>query len=143
MEGEPLFLSEEIIREFHSEQIRLFGGADGLRDEAGFSSAVASPQNVYFYQPDATLFDLAAAYAYHISMSQAFLDGNKRTALQAAIAFLKINGYRVETDPKHLFEGMLNLHLGKETKEAFASYLRGCSVREGGMTEWIRGLFSR
>ena len=142
METEPLFLSEEAIIEFHSEQIRLFGGLDGLGNAAGFSSAVASPQNVYLYQPDATLFDLAATYAYHISMSQAFLDGNKRTGLQTAISFLKINGYRVETDPEHLFEGMLNLHLGKETKEAFANRLRNCSVREGGLTQWIRKLFS-
>ena len=143
MDAEPLFLSEETIQAFHAEQIRLFGGSDGLRDPAGFSSAVASPQNVWCYQPDATLFDLAAAYAYHISMSQAFVDGNKRTAMQAAIAFLKVNGYRVESAPENLFEGMRNLHLGQETKDAFATRLRNCSVREGGLTEWLRRLFAR
>lgn len=143
MDAEPFFLSEETILEFHAKQIRLFGGLDGLGDPAGFSSAVASPQNVYLYEQDATLFDLAAAYAYHISMSQAFVDGNKRTALQAALAFLKMNGYRVESAPENLFDGMIELHRGQETKDAFATRLRNCSVREGGLTEWIRRLFGR
>ena len=57
MDAEPFFLSEETILAFHAEQIRLFGGMDGLGDPAGFSSAVASPQNVYLYEPDATLFE--------------------------------------------------------------------------------------
>ena len=141
MDAEPFFLSEETILAFHAEQIRLFGGLDGLGDPAGFSSAVASPQNVYLYEPDVTLFDLAAAYAYHISMSQAFVDGNKRTALQAAIAFLKVNGYRVQSDALSLFDGMLKLHLGQQTKEDFAVHLRNCSVRENGFVAFLRGLF--
>jgi prophage maintenance system killer protein len=33
-------------------------------------------------------FEMAAAYALHIAENQPFLDGNKRTALNAAIAFL-------------------------------------------------------
>jgi len=143
VETEPLFLSEEMIVEFHAEQIRLFGGLDGLGDPSGFASAVASPQNVWCYDPKADLFDLAATYAYNISMSQSFIDGNKRTGLQAAVAFLKLNGYTVETDPMHLFETMMNLHLGIESKAEFATHLRNCSVRTGGLTDWIRRLFSQ
>ena len=38
------------------------------------------------------LFDLAAAYAYHIAENQPFIDGNKRTAITTALAFLELNG---------------------------------------------------
>ena len=125
----------------HAEQILLFGGTDGLRDAHSIASAVASPQNVWYYAPDASIFEIAVAYAYHIAQNQAFLDGNKRTALQAALVFLAINGYRVETGQKNLFEEMHKLHLGPEAKAGFAVYLRQCSVREGGFTQWVRSIF--
>ncbi len=38
------------------------------------------------------LFEIAAAYAFHLAQAQAFLDGNKRTAVGAAYLFLKANG---------------------------------------------------
>ena len=38
------------------------------------------------------LYEIAAAYAYHLVESQAYIDGNKRTAAQAALDFLEING---------------------------------------------------
>jgi death-on-curing protein len=41
---------------------------------------------------DGDLFEISAAYAYHIAESQAYLDGNKRTGMQAALVFLEING---------------------------------------------------
>ena len=47
--------------------------------------------NMFFYgQGD--LFDLAAAYGFHIAQNQPFVDGNKRTAITAALAFIELNG---------------------------------------------------
>ncbi len=69
---------------------------NGIRDENALESAIAQPQNVYFYG-DGDLFEIAAAYAFHIAESQAFFDGNKRTAVQAAADFLEING--IDTSP--------------------------------------------
>ena len=141
MEQEPEFLDEETILEFHAEQIRLYGGDGGMRDPAGFSSAVAAPQQVWCYQQDATIFDIAATYAYNIAQSQAFVDGNKRTGLQAALAFLKVNGYIVESDLKLLYEETIRLHEGREAKAAFSEHLRKCSVRQSGLTKFIRSIF--
>jgi death-on-curing protein len=137
---EPLFLSEEAVVQIHDEQIGAFGGLHGLRDPNGLASAVSSAIHVFFYQEGATVFDVAGAYAYYISMSQAFLDGNKRTGLQAAISFLKINGYRVETDPENLFAWIINLHSSPEARQALICHLTECSVREGGFTMWLRSL---
>jgi len=53
-----------------------------------WESAIAQPQNVYF-NGGGDLYEIAAAYAFHIAESQAYLDGNKRTGVQAAVDFLK------------------------------------------------------
>ncbi|MGA2879723.1 MAG: type II toxin-antitoxin system death-on-curing family toxin [Bryobacteraceae bacterium] len=91
MEQEPVFLSRELIDEIHRDQINEFGGVDGLRDEGALESAIAQPLNVYLYgQGD--LYEIAGAYAFHIAESQAYLDGNKRTGVQAELDFLEING---------------------------------------------------
>jgi death-on-curing protein len=96
LDYEPRFLSRELIDQFHDDEIEAFGGAHGLRDEGALESALAAPQYVYLYRDDCDLFDIAAAYAYHIAESQAYFDGNKRTGVDAALSFLEMNG--VETD---------------------------------------------
>lgn len=138
MDEQLEFLSEETILQFHAKQTNLFGGPDGLRDPDGLSAAVAQPQQVSFYRKDATIFDIATEYAFHISMRQAFLDGNKRTALQSALTFLSMNGYEVETDELHLFEAMSKLYEGPHAKAAFSEHLRKCSVRTGGFVQWLK-----
>ena len=96
MEQEPLFLTREQIDTIHQDQLEAWGGLRGLRSEDGLESAIAQPQNVYFYG-GGDLYEIAGAYAFHIVESQAYLDGNKRTAVQAALDFLEING--VDTSP--------------------------------------------
>ena len=60
----------------------------GLGGDDALESAIAQPQNAYFYG-EGDLYEIAAAYAFHIAESQAYFDGNKRTGLQAAADFLK------------------------------------------------------
>jgi death on curing protein len=83
LEREPVFLAREQIEEIHRDQINEFGGVHGLRDEGALESAIAQPLNVYFYG-NGDLYEIAGAYAFHIAESQAYLDGNKRTAVQPA-----------------------------------------------------------
>src|SRR4051812_25367892 len=69
----------------------------GMRDRGLLESAVMRPQFLAHYQ-DADPFEQAAALAHGISRSRAFVDGNKRAALQAASVFLRINGYQLPPD---------------------------------------------
>jgi death-on-curing family protein len=55
------------------------------------------PQFLAHYQ-GADLFEQAAVLTHDISRSQAFVDGDKRAALQVVSVFLRINGYRLPTD---------------------------------------------
>lgn len=43
-----------------------------------------------------TISDKAAIYCYNIICNHIFSDGNKRTGLEAALAFLKLNGMRLD-----------------------------------------------
>lgn len=66
----------------------------------------SQPLNDYYYGR-ADLFGIAAAYAYHIAQAQAFLDGNKRTAISAALVFLEQNGVATVTETMALHEAMI------------------------------------
>lgn len=86
---------------FHDEQLGLYGGAPGLLSAGQLDAAVQAAAMVLRYEPDADLYDLAGAYAYHICQTHAFADGNKRAAYLATLVFLQLNGVEIrdEHDP--------------------------------------------
>lgn len=92
---EPLWISERAVIDIHEALIAAHDGMSGLRDPNLRSSSLARPQNLFFYNPEASLFDLAAAYGYGFARNHPFIDGNKRTALVVIDVFLRINGYRL------------------------------------------------
>lgn len=64
----------------------------GLRDRALLEAAVAAPQATY--GGEALIKDvisIAAAYLFYLCSNHPFNDGNKRTALAAALVFLEAN----------------------------------------------------
>ena len=65
---------------------------------------------------------MAAAYLFHIAKNHSFLDGNKRTALAAAIAFLGVNGRSLDADPDALIETVLGVAAGTISKSALAVF---------------------
>jgi death-on-curing protein len=85
-------LSVEIVREIHAEALRKFGGSDGVRDENLLASAVLTPQSSFGGKsPYADLVEIAGAYLFYLCGNHPFIDGNKRTAMMAAIVFLRLN----------------------------------------------------
>lgn len=73
---------------------------------------------------NADLYGIAAAYAYHIAQNQPFIDGNKRTAVMSALAFLKLNGQSRIVDWKALYDAMIAIAEKKMTKAGLAQLLR-------------------
>ena len=122
---EPFFLSVEDILELHSDQLRLYGGTAGIRDGGALDSAVATSavtfDDVYLHDD---LFQMAAAYAFHIAENQPFLDGNKRTALNAALVFLDINGWLVLDPDECLCVAMIAISSRELDKQGLAGLLR-------------------
>jgi len=70
------------------------------------------------------LFEMAAAYLFHIVQNHPFLDGNKRVGLEAALLFLEINGQSVETTDDALTELVLLTAQGQTTKQQIAAFFR-------------------
>ena len=86
MSGEPQFLTREHIEILHKYEIRRYGGIPGLRAEDRLLAAVQAPCSTwagrYLYSYP---FEMAAVYLESLARGHAFLDGNKRTALAAAL----------------------------------------------------------
>src|SRR5690242_13462138 len=120
---EPIFLTIDEVVLLHRISLDEHGGAHGVRDQGAFESAVTQPMNDYWYG-HADLFGVAAAYAFHIAEAQAFLDGNKRTAIAAAMAFLELNGVATTTNTEVLYEGMIAIAKHELDKPGLAEVLR-------------------
>jgi len=124
LEQEPVFLAREQIDQIHLDQINEFGGIHGLRDEGALESAIAQPLNVYFYG-NGDLYEIAGAYAYHIAETQAYLDGNKRTGVQAALDFLEINGVDTTRLPElAAYEAMIDVANHQMDRTGLAQFFR-------------------
>ena len=57
-----IWLTRHMVEAFHRESLVRFGGADGTRDEGLLLSALARPENILAYEPEADVYRLAAAY---------------------------------------------------------------------------------
>ena len=65
---EPEFLSVADVLEIHEEQILAYGGIRGIRDNGLLESAVMMPQASFGGEYlHSGLFEMAAAYAFHIA----------------------------------------------------------------------------
>jgi len=122
--SEPRWLTVGQVEKFHAEQLAIFGGPAGLRDEGMLASAVARPQNKFAYEDEKDLAALAAAYAYGIAKNHPFVDGNKRAALMAMVIFLRKNGVNFEGAEAEATAAILALAAGE--------------IDEEGLTRWIR-----
>lgn len=80
------------------------------------------PRNAFYYDGD--LFDVAAGYAFHLAEAQAFLDGNKRTAIASALAFLHLNGVTRLLDWTQLHDAMIAIAERRMTKAEPGALLR-------------------
>jgi death-on-curing protein len=109
----------------HDIGIREFGGTMGLRDKGLLESAAFQPQQSFGGEElYPTLFDKASAYAYFISESQPFLDGNKRTAISAAAVFLDLNGYEVRVAQGAIYDVMMEVANKRMDRNQLADWFK-------------------
>ena len=119
------FLGLEEILEIHRDQIERYGGLAGIRDMGLLQSALAMPTTSFggdYLHVD--IFEMAAAYLFHLSQNHPFVDGNKRTATVAAIVFLELNGLELDAAEDELENLVLSVTAGETDKAALAAFLR-------------------
>lgn len=124
------YSDKQTIVAFNQDQIETYGGSSGIRDEELLDSAVDQPQTnfdgEYIHEK---IFEIAAAYGFHICQDHPFYDGNKRTALIAIYTFLF---YRLVADKKSLSAVVVDLGSGKFEKKELATYLKKPSTKDSG-----------
>jgi len=120
-----LFLTLEEVLEIHGDQVERYGGAPGIRDMELLQSALAMPSTgvneEYLHHG---LFEMAAAYVFHIVQNHPFVDGNKRTGGVAAVVFLALNGVELEADEDELERIVRKVAEGRLDKAEIAGFLR-------------------
>jgi death-on-curing protein len=121
--SEPRFLTIAQVERLHGKLIEVFGGTHGLRDRLLVEGAVIHPRNVYYYGRG-DLFDIAAAYAFHIAQAQGFLDGNKRAGMAAALSFLEGNDVIVQASTDRFHEAMIAVAERRMEKAQLADLFR-------------------
>ena len=126
----PRFLSLDQVLRLHRSLIERYGGHEGLRDAAVLHSALAVPQASFGGQAlHGDLFEMAAAYLYHIVQNHPFIDGNKRTGAAAAIVFLAMNDVSIDADEEGLAAITISVASGEGGKGEVAAYFRSLAGR--------------
>ena len=124
MSGRSFLTLDEVLA-IHADQIRRYGGRPGLRDLALLRSAMGTPEATFegdYLHTD--VYEMAAAYLFHIARNHPFVDGNKRTGLMVALVFLGLNDLELAADADALFELVSGVAAGELTKAQLAVFFQ-------------------
>ena len=115
--NEVLYLHRRIIEET--------GGSGELRDAGALESALAQPRMTFdgkdLYPG---LAEKAAALCFSLVQNHPFVDGNKRVGHAATVAFLELNGYRLQAGVDEQEHMVLGVAAGSIDREGLVSWLR-------------------
>lgn len=126
---EPVWILDSVVVAVHDALIVEHGGMPGIRDSNLLESTLSRPKNLNAYDQNATIFDLAASYAFGIAKNHPFVDGNKRVALTLAATFLQINGYELDANEAETVLVFEDLASDKMDEQQLSKWFRA-NVRE-------------
>jgi death-on-curing protein len=126
--SELVWSDEALVLAIHDHQLVEHGGAEGLRDEGQFHSALGRPLNHPAYAKADTI-DLAAMYAAGIVGNHPFVDGNKRTGFVIGVLFLELNGYRFKASEESAAQAVMELAAGTMDEVGYSAFLRAHVAR--------------
>ena len=140
------YLDKEDIIYIKQRTVDVHGGLylppNNFLHEENLDYLLEAIQAEMFDQPIYPLIsDKAALYCFNIICNHIFSDGNKRTGLEAALAFLKLNAYQFKSDlsNKELILFILSVASGEisldECRTWFASNTIPLTTRRKGPDE--------
>jgi len=122
---EPVFLSLAEALEIHRDQVERYGGDPGVRDLALLESALAVPAAGFGgVRLHADLYEMAAAYLFHIVRNHPFVDGNKRVGAVAALVFLSMNGLELRAGERACERLVRDVASGAADKATVTAFMR-------------------
>ncbi len=111
---------------------RTLGAPPEVRDHGLLESAAMRPQTSVFGEdayPD--LETKAAALLHSVACNHALVDGNKRLALAATLAFLGVNGRRLTLSNDEAYDLVIAVASGELTEVSDIA-----AVLRGGTSDW-------
>lgn len=120
-----IFIDFDRIVQLNSLAIQTFGGDHLIRDRGIIESAINQPMatfsGTYLHS---SIFEMAAAYYFHISECQGFSDGNKRTGFLAMFSFLKLNGCDLIIPDEYLWPTLMQVAQGSVNKSELSEFIK-------------------
>lgn len=112
---------------------RALGMAPVVRDHGLLQSALGRPQATVFGEDAyAGIHEKAAAMLHSLARNHALVDGNKRLALAATIAFYGINGFRLTLSNDQAYRLVMSVATGElEEVSVIASSLEQGTAQRG------------
>jgi death-on-curing protein len=122
-------LDAAFVLQIHEEILREEPGLAGFAGPGfgGLESALTRVDNWAAYANLNDVFGTASMYAVAIARGHIFNDANKRTALVAALTYLKLQEITVERDPR-LEDLMVEVAEGALEVQEFADILAGIAL---------------
>lgn len=120
-----IFIEYDRVIQLNSLASQTYGGSYGVRDAGLIESAVNQPKATfggeYLHK---NIFEMAAAYFYHISECQGFADGSKRTGFLAMFSFLKLNGCDLIIPDDYLWPELWKVANKEKDKYQLAGFIK-------------------
>jgi death on curing protein len=109
---------------------RVLDGDPVVRDAGLLESALARPQaSAFGADAYSDVYEKAAALLHSLARNHALVDGNKRLALAATIAFLGMNGIRLTLSNDEAYDLVISVAAGTlEDVHAIATVLESHSA---------------
>ena len=125
MLNDTVFLTLAEVIKVHLDQIQHYGGIAGIRDTELLESALAMPEASFGGERlHVDLFEMAAAYAFHICRNHPFIDGNSRTSRLLMLHILRSHNLPALELPLGYFDLYMNLtKLSKKRDDESFKYL--------------------
>lgn len=108
---------------FHDELEKIFAMKKGIHDQNLLESAVHAPFQTFggkYLYPD--VYSKAAHLCYGLAKDHPFMDGNKRTAVHAALVYLEINSILLNYQDIELETAIINVAAGNMTSNELADW---------------------
>lgn len=119
------FLTLTEILEIHRDLVSRYGGTAGIRDIELLKSALGIPMATFsgkFLHTD--IYEMAAAYLFHLVKNHPFLDGNKRVGAVTALVFLLLNDHDLDAPEDDFAEMVISVARGEIDKAEVAVFIR-------------------
>ena len=123
----PVWVLDQIVFSVHNMLLSEHGGSPGIRDKSLLDSALARPKQRFAYEPESSMFELAASYSFGLAKNHLCIDGNKGIAFTIAALFLELNGFSFSAPESEVVIFFENLASSNLTEKELADWLNASS----------------